>query len=551
MFLILFASFISAEYRWANNSDCAETYGEPDSVYDDISLTPTGSSCYGENFNLTGLDTNETYMYNITYIFVFNITDQLADDIVYAEFCNNAPACSPTNVLETFNDTNSPVDYLTSYFYTGCCMVNYTQLQNLRLQSRYDKTGVGDANSFVDTFGIDICMENWNVYYTDCNISDARIKYYLDGNNCGTFSYLPADNGTIESCDYCSPTWKCTSYDNSCSDLITSPDVIYCLSVEATNYATCCNVTGLPSDCDYTGDYSEYDKICGDIEVVLSVPTYPFVDFNVSFPMKLYLYQDGVSTNPTNFSMIITEPDLNISVFNWTWDDSDERFELTLIFTEEGSYPFTIYAHYPYDKIQNITGTFIVRKPYYITFKFFETKDQSVKPYDNDFGFVLLEFADQQIYDQYLENFLTPLFFSTQFNKSVFHAPYIDGEGTIKLWERDVDYALRFVDGHITFDGVYSIPNMTKSYGTNMYIDNYKFNGTDETYLIYVTKDEINQYNWLLNWLFIIFLVMIISISVFLFFVIPEKPQLSIIFGLGLSSLLISFRVILWFWRGW
>jgi len=260
------------------------------------------------------------------------------------------------------------------------------------------------------------CTESWIANYTPCNVSDKKVKYYYDLNNCGTTYLLPADNGTIEDCDYCSPTWACTSYDNSCSDLITSPEKIYCLSVSPTNSETCCEITNLSSDCVYTGDYSEYDKLCGDIEVVLSVLSYPFVDLNTSFPMKLYLYQDGISKNPTNFSMKLTEPDLNISYFDWIWDNSDERYELTLIFTEEGSYPFVIYAYYPYDKIQNITGTFIVKEPYYITFNFFETKDKSVKPYDNDFGYVFLEFSNQQIYDKYLENFLTPLFFNTQFN---------------------------------------------------------------------------------------------------------------------------------------
>jgi len=44
--------------------------------------------------------------------------------------------------------------------------------------------------------------------------------------------------------------------------------------------------------------------------------------------------------------------------------------------------------------------------------------------------------------------------------------------------------------------------------------------------------------------------VFIIAGSVFLFFVIPEYSQLSIIFGLGFISMLTLLRIVVWFWKG-
>lgn len=44
-----------------------------------------------------------------------------------------------------------------------------------------------------------ICDENWVSNYTVCR-NGVHTKYYVDENVCGTFAYLPVDNGTVSTC---------------------------------------------------------------------------------------------------------------------------------------------------------------------------------------------------------------------------------------------------------------------------------------------------------------------------------------------------------------
>jgi len=256
----------------------------------------------------------------------------------------------------------------------------------------------------------------------------------------------------------------------------------------------------------------------------------------------------NVSVNLTDFKINITDPYGNSSLFNFTWDISS--YKKSFIFTEEGDYPFVIYAIYPYDDIPEIAGTLKVRNPYYITFEGFETKNKQVTPYDNDFAYIIAELTEKPYYDRNLEQFIVPMLFSQTYNTSVFYAPYIDGVATLKLWERNTNYAVRMIDGQILFNGIYSVPNITDSYGTNTFIDKYYFNGSNKTIQVYLDEKDLYQYRWLANWIFIILLVFIIAGSVFLFFVIPEYSQLSIIFGLGFISMLTLLRIVVWFWKG-
>ena len=87
------------------------------------------------------------------------------------------------------------------------------------------------------------CIENWSItVYGECGIDDLMLKTYEDVNNCGSTNDLPVDNGTFIPCNYCTQNiisnstecvggWQTTTY----TDL---------------NYSTCCEITGLESDCD-------------------------------------------------------------------------------------------------------------------------------------------------------------------------------------------------------------------------------------------------------------------------------------------------------------
>jgi hypothetical protein len=406
----------------------------------------------------------------------------------------------------------------------------------------------GTYTPYLDNIQVLECSENWIANYTACGYYngtwDKRIKTYYDANDCGSTINLPADNGTLEDCDYCTPNWYCNAYDYTCQNPPPS-NWLTCVNITDSKSPTCCSLTNLTSDCNITNP-DILNQPCGIIRQVLNVPSYPYVDVNTSYPIEYTIYLDNLTFYIGLISINITELDSNISTFNFTWSNSTNSYHLTLLFTEIGNFPFTIYSQYPY--LYNFTGQFIVRQSFNVTFCGFEQKD--LTPYENDFAYLIAEFtSSKNYYDINLEQFITPLGFATTFQTPVFHTLYRDGCGTFKLYEVNEEYAVRLFDGVATFETTFSPPNITKTYGTNIYFGKYTFNGTDSIRVLLSEKD-INQYFWLFNWTYIILIGLAFVISIFLFFVIPEKPTLSIIFGVGFISMLTLLRIVLWLYFG-
>jgi hypothetical protein len=394
------------------------------------------------------------------------------------------------------------------------------------------------------------CSENWVQHNSSCgNYCGSWDKYqihYTDTNNCGTNITLPADNGTCYDCNYCTPVFSCTLFNSTCSG---NPPTDYtCL--KANDTITCCNTTGLTSDCSYTGNLSDFDvHFTFDMlnNATIIVPSYPYVDLNTSYTIKL-----SVPTNNKSYiKLYLNSPDGINSTFNFSFIDG--KYQITLLFTEEGNYPFIINGTNPCSTLTGqINGVFLVRKPYNITFCGFKKNGDSSSSYVNDFAYLIAEFtSSKKYYNTNLEQFITPLGFSTTFKTPVFHTLYRGGCGTFKLYEPNEEYAVRLFDGIATYQTTFSPPNISKTYGTNIFFGKYVFNGTDYAYNILFDEKDVYQYRWLFNWLFIIFVIGAIVVSIFLFFVIPEKPSLSVIFGIGFISMITLFRVILFIWKGW
>ncbi|MBW2984056.1 hypothetical protein KY361_03020, partial [Candidatus Woesearchaeota archaeon] len=112
-------------------------------------------------------------------------------------------------------------------------------------------------NGFVSFKPTVVCIEDWQLQYDACQTNDQQLKYYIDNNACGTTNDLPADNGTYVSCNYCSEdiqgpfTTACTIFDNQTQYYTDN------------NYAACCAVTGLTSDCSIdNGTYDNQTLVC-------------------------------------------------------------------------------------------------------------------------------------------------------------------------------------------------------------------------------------------------------------------------------------------------
>lgn len=296
-----------------------------------------------------------------------------------------------------------------------------------------------------------------------------------------------------------------------------------------------------------------YDNCNSNLQQQLIVLSYPYVNFNTSYAIKYIAYNNISSFNIGDINMDLIEIEGNISNFNFIWNSSSNDYDMNLIFTQNGDYPFTIHSSCSY--LDNITGIFMVREPFYVTFRFFDDKDSTIfnsNKYINDFAYVTLEYSGTKTlfnnnYDTYLEPFISPIS-DQRFNKPVFHGKYLNGNTTIKLFEKD-NYAIRLVDGEMTFSGIYAVPNITKSYGVNIYIGKFNLNETT-SYDIYLSEKDINPYKWLFNWIYIIVVGGVFIISIFLFFMIPNYPSLSLIFGLGSIVSLTLIRLIAWFYIG-
>jgi hypothetical protein len=264
--------------------------------------------------------------------------------------------------------------------------------------------------------------------------------------------------------------------------------------------------------------------------------TYPILlipnDNNV-WDMKLWISEGG-----------------NWTSFDFAWTGS--YYNMSLIFTELGDYPFVVNST---NVTGSITGNFLVRTEYNVTFRFYKDKEATIfssNKYINEMAYVTAELVGTNKfainnYDPYLETFL-PQNKNPIYQKPVWYARYSNGVATLRLYEQG-EYAIRIIDGEISFEGEYSIPNITDSYGTNIYVGKYILtNSTSHTALL--TEKDLNPWKFLFNWLFIIGIGLVVIISIFLFFVIPEKPFLSFTFGVGFISMLILLRIGLWFWIG-
>jgi len=141
---------------------------------------------------------------------------------------------SPTNLNESILNSS----YVTQH---------YTYLYDLIPDTTYYYSLISSVNpiqtlgvfNFTTTSG---CVENWVADSYTCNISDQYILTYTDLSSCNTTDNLPPDNGTVQSCDYCS------------QDLVKQLGECQINGTQTVNYYdnnfySCCAVTSFQSDC--------------------------------------------------------------------------------------------------------------------------------------------------------------------------------------------------------------------------------------------------------------------------------------------------------------
>lgn len=295
-----------------------------------------------------------------------------------------------------------------------------------------------------------------------------------------------------------------------------------------------------------TYDETIFNSTCINPDVSFIVPTYPYVDFNTTYTIKLSPFVLGNS----NIKLEILNDN---SIYNFIYNNTTQEYELSFIFTNETDYNFVIYGDGICPTVStNITGTFKVRKPFYVIFRGFISKENATwfhtNKYINNFAYITAELTGiRTMFSNNYNNNLEPFFApsrDSRFSKPVWYSSYSDGEATIKLYEQG-EYAIRLIDGQITFSGDYAIPNVTESYGVNVYLGKYTLTNSSSYNILFQEKD-LRPFTWLFNWVYIILLVLIILVGAILFFAMPDNVAFSSVFVIGGIIALTLLRIILW-----
>lgn len=496
----------------------------------------------------TYLDAGNIYPFNQSMPeFSFSLWVNLSNEIAYQSIFRSGYYDPSSEFIEAININEGDNNYA---LFMGAYSVNTNIIND---GNWHHVAGTFNGTSQISKIYIDgVFVSEYNVGISEITATTTPLYFGYNFDNGfllkGNLDEVAFFNRTLNfteiqdyynDSNFCSPVWACSLYNETCVN--DPPSSFQCL--EVSDFSSCCNDTGLFNNCVYTGNLSSFDYNFVVENLMAQVPTYPYVDVNQTFPIRL----DFPTNKFSDVKIYLTELNGSISVFNFSYVPN--YYYINLIFDKVGNYPFVINGTNPcFNLSGEIKGTLLVRKPYNVNICGFN--DKTGTSYKNNFAYLTAEILGNKKYDFNLEQFITPLGFKYTFDKPLFHTLYSNGCGTLKLYESNETYLLRIFDGIINFESTFSPPNITKSYGTNILIGKQYFNGTDESLNVYLSEKDIRPYFWLFNWVLIIVVICSIIISVFLFFVMPDKPQIALGFGIILVIGSIIARILVWFYIG-
>lgn len=292
-----------------------------------------------------------------------------------------------------------------------------------------------------------------------------------------------------------------------------------------------------------TGTKTNYRNLNYSIDVQVS--QYPYVDINQSTTFFLDVLLNGTAYGNLTNTLIIREQNMSNSTINIPYDNLNKNYHVSLFFDGVGNYPFTINTNGTGINTTIASGTLIVRQPFYVYVKLFN--DNDLTEYRNNYGFITAEFESAK----YIDTGLEPFFYAIKDRSTknpVFHANYIDGTARLKLFENNTKYTYRFMDS-VTFNSSYDKPDKQKISAVQMYLGTMTTNSTT-TYQFVLTNKDKYPYAWLFNTIFFILLGMSIVVGVFLFFLIPDKPQIALVFTIIIAVGSILLRIGVWLYFG-
>lgn len=264
-------------------------------------ILPTIDNC---TFNVSGFSCNQTALASC------DIVDDTALTQVLFEIDGvNLTATKQNNMYYyVVNDTGfDNITHNWSYVF-ATDLINNTNSSFINLTTQY----LCEENI--------TCIESWVSNPVNCQINDSYLLTYNDTNVCNTTFNLPVNNGTFQFCNYCTEELvqllgNCTIGNNQTVDYYDN------------NKTSCCDVTGLGSDCTIT--YYPYNEttsqFCHFYDVGLGELNCPS-QFDFTVREKEYC----IAHIPSNFSnesfkCISFVKDLNSSVIIQTNPEYRER----------------------------------------------------------------------------------------------------------------------------------------------------------------------------------------------------------------------------------
>ena len=274
---------------WTNSGDGYETEANINWFYDGAEPTEFSfrffSNTSSSDYNF--LESNITWIINATnnYPPIPNIFEPLNGEIIVFPYnitfsaldVNDDPLVGSIKLYQSgiLNDTLTTTLNQDSGFFLWN---DNTPPNNYSLVLEMCETNTSQMYCANFSVGVEvICGENWLPQLDSCLINDTQLKYYTDNNSCGTVAFLPVDNGTYVSCNYCSEDLVQSNSTCYLSSGIYVKDITYTDS----NYFSCCAVTGIASDCsvDVTAPFNETTTV--NCTVVLED------DFDISLDLEL------------------------------------------------------------------------------------------------------------------------------------------------------------------------------------------------------------------------------------------------------------------------
>lgn len=199
----------------------------------------------------------------------------------------------PNTTTFYYNETTSFVD---------TTFLGWSETYNTTLEPNGVYTMIIYAEDLVNTitkyysFEVDNCVPSWACDgYDSCNISDeAECNSVVDENVCGLPYSGDYTEFSVQSCDYCA--YDLVYINQSECDSATNNKSIWYYDDD---FETCCNITGLPSDCAFGNESSGYivescSRFDYDEEDIADATIDTFVKFFIVFGGLVVVWVVGV-----------------------------------------------------------------------------------------------------------------------------------------------------------------------------------------------------------------------------------------------------------------